>query len=151
MYEDDRSAIKIEGLLSDSFPCHKGVKQGCMLSPTLFNLFLSDLPLFSFFNQANISEAIKLNNVRLNALIYSDDLVLFGKNASDLRNLFDRLKNSITISSISSILGMARSVGVSFIRFLFKTGNQKLQSKSILTFGFGQKFILNSANRIPNE
>ena len=44
MYKDDRSAIEKDGIITKSFGCYSGVKQGCMLSPTLFNSFLSDLP-----------------------------------------------------------------------------------------------------------
>ena len=43
MYSNDKSSVKIENMLTPAFRCHTGVKQGCMLSPTLFNLHLSDL------------------------------------------------------------------------------------------------------------
>ena len=44
MYSKDKSAVKIENKITQKFLCHNGVKQGCMLSPTLFNIYLSDLP-----------------------------------------------------------------------------------------------------------
>ena len=34
---------ELENMLTSAFRCHTGVKQGCMLSPTLFNLYVSDL------------------------------------------------------------------------------------------------------------
>ena len=37
MYSNDKSAVKIDNKLTQPFTCHAGVKQGCMLSPTLFN------------------------------------------------------------------------------------------------------------------
>ena len=46
MYSNDKSAVKIDNKLTESFSCHAGVKQGCMLPPTLFNFYLSDLPKF---------------------------------------------------------------------------------------------------------
>ena len=39
MYSNDKSAVKIDNKLTESFTCHAGVKQGCMLSPTLFNFY----------------------------------------------------------------------------------------------------------------
>ena len=46
MYSKDKSAVKINNKMTEAFPCYTGVKQGCMLSPTPFNLYLSDLPEF---------------------------------------------------------------------------------------------------------
>ena len=40
----DKSAVKFENKITHTFLCHNGVKQGCMLSPTLFNIYVSDLP-----------------------------------------------------------------------------------------------------------
>ena len=40
MYSIDKSAVKIDNKLTESFTCHAGVKQGCMLSLTLFNFYL---------------------------------------------------------------------------------------------------------------
>ena len=39
--------------MTEAFPCYTGVKQGCMLSPTLFNLYLSDLLEFYKFIELN--------------------------------------------------------------------------------------------------
>ena len=39
MYSNDKSAVKIDNKLTESFTCHAGVKQDCMLSPTLFNFY----------------------------------------------------------------------------------------------------------------
>ena len=41
---NDKSAVKIENKITQKFPCHNGVGQGCMLSHTLSNIYLSDLP-----------------------------------------------------------------------------------------------------------
>ena len=54
MYSNDKSAVKIDNKLTESFICHAGVKQGCMLSPTLFNFYLSDLP--KFLNTASSTD-----------------------------------------------------------------------------------------------
>lgn len=46
MYSNDKSAVKIDNKLTEAFTCFAGVKQGCMMSPTLFSFYLSDLPKF---------------------------------------------------------------------------------------------------------
>ena len=39
LHEDQRSKIRLNGDLSDPFPISSGVKQGCVLAPTLFSTF----------------------------------------------------------------------------------------------------------------
>ena len=44
MYLNDRGCIKVGGKITEDFEINQGVKQGCILSPLLFNIFLADLP-----------------------------------------------------------------------------------------------------------
>ncbi len=40
MYTDVRSSVKVNQLFTDWFDVTRGVKQGCLLSPTLFALYI---------------------------------------------------------------------------------------------------------------
>ena len=58
--------------MSQEFENHKVEKQGCILSPLFFNIFLSDLPkTLNPENQVLIHE-----NLGVNCLIWADDLLL---------------------------------------------------------------------------
>ena len=58
MYSNGKSAVKTDNKLTESFTCHAWVKQGYMFSPTLFNLYLSDL--LKFLNTAtDVLENVK--------------------------------------------------------------------------------------------
>ena len=90
MYSNDKSAVKIENKITRTFPCHNSVKKGCMLSPTLFNNYLSDLP--EMLNTASTKE-IMLNARPRNCLLYADDLVIFDRSAKGLQTTLNRSVN----------------------------------------------------------
>ena len=88
MYSNDKSAVKVDNKLTEAFTCFAGVKQGCMMSPTLFNFYLSDLP--KFLNTAS-STNIMLGDRSINCLLYADDLVIFSKSAKNLQIILNKL------------------------------------------------------------
>jgi hypothetical protein len=88
LYTSSECRVRTEGSYSKTFSSNIGVKQGCVLSPILFNLFLSDLP--EFLKNSHASE-INLEFLKISLLIYADDLVLFSKSAEGLQQSLDAL------------------------------------------------------------
>ena len=86
-------SVKIDNKLTESFTCHGGVKQGCMLSPTLFNFYLRDLR--EFRNTAS-STNIVLSDKYINCLLYADDLAIFSRSARQ------KLRFLITVVSLQT-------------------------------------------------
>ena len=58
-----------------------GVKQGDVLSPNLFKLFLNDLP--EIFK--NAPGSVNVNNNRVDCLMYADDIVIFSETQEGLK------------------------------------------------------------------
>ena len=77
MYLNDQAAIKIGDKVTDKLVMNQGVKQGCILSPLLFNIFLADLPRYL---NGDDNKPLYLNeNDKLSCIIWADDLLLMSE------------------------------------------------------------------------
>ena len=71
---------------SDIFQVTNGVnKQGCVLSPSLFNLVMTDLD-----QMLNGHGGVQIGAIHLTGLYYADDIVLFANNEVDLTAMLDK-------------------------------------------------------------
>ena len=84
-------AVTAEGM-TDPVPILSGVKQGCPLSPILFNLALEPI-LRAVLNRLNATGYRMLeeadSGITVNLLAYADDLVLMAKDDDSLQSLLD--------------------------------------------------------------
>ena len=89
MYEGGLAYIKHNGQLAPPLACQAGVRQGDILSPNLFNIFLNDLPL----NLHAEADSPQLDGRPIRCLLYADDLVLFATSNVGLQKQLDRLSD----------------------------------------------------------
>ena len=127
MYSHDSTRIKIGDELSDIIYPNQGVKQGCILSPLLFNIFLSDLP--KTLNTMENYAPIIGNTTKLNCIIWADDVIILSESEKGLNNMLERLatyteENSMEIN-IEKTKGMIFNKTGKFLRrnFKYKNGN----------------------------
>ena len=72
------------------FPIGKGVRQGCILSPCLFNFYAEYI-----MRNAGLEEAqagIKIARRNINNLRYADDTTLMAESKEELKSLLMRVK-----------------------------------------------------------
>jgi len=71
LYEDQSAVIRTEFGNTDRFNIKKGVRQGCILSPVLFNLYAERI--MRKANMEDAKEGVKIAGRTLNNLRYADD------------------------------------------------------------------------------
>ena len=130
MYSNDKSAVKIENKITQTFLCHDGVKQGCMLSPTLFNIYLSDLP--ETLNITSTTE-VMLRERPTNCLLYADDLVVFARSAKGLQRILNKLESFCEQADLNVNLDKTKVMifnnsGKSLNNYSFRYGMNKLKN-----------------------
>ena len=102
MYTNDVACIKISDTITPSFIANQGVKQGCILSPTLFNIFLSDIQAVT--DTAACDPVQIREGLNLSCIIWEDDILLLSKSEAGLGNMLSALKtyteeNGMTINT----------------------------------------------------
>ena len=106
--QDMQSTVCFDGATSNAFPVSSGVKQGCVLAPTLFGIFFSMLLQYAFvdctegvygrtrsdgklFNIARLRAKTKAYVVLIRDLLFADDTALTSHSEEGLQHLVDKL------------------------------------------------------------
>lgn len=82
-------AVRTKEGMTKIFKTTKGVRQGYVLSPLLFNLYIADMD--KYMKRRGIG-GIMIDNERLWSLAYADDMVLIAKNREALLDMMSVLK-----------------------------------------------------------
>ena len=85
LYTGYKCCVRLNGISTDYFDVLCGLKQGCILSPLLFNIYINDL--VDTLNRSGCG--IKLDNDRISCLLYADDIALLAENEKDLQDMLD--------------------------------------------------------------
>ena len=86
MYEKTKYSIKYKGGYLDPLDSNLGLKQGCPLSPILFNLYIDDI------SEMFLEECapVVIHDTKINHFLYADDLVLISNTAEGLQNCLNK-------------------------------------------------------------
>lgn len=86
LYTNTSSAVWDGSEVSDEFETISGLKQGCIISPTLFNLFINDIVEI-------LPGGAKIMDLVIKILLYADDLVIFAETPESLQLMINRIKD----------------------------------------------------------
>ena len=90
LYADMDAAVRIEHGTRDSYQIGKGVCQGCILSPCLFNLYAEYIMRNAGLEEAQAGIKIARNNI--NSLRYADNTTLMAESEEELKSLLMKVK-----------------------------------------------------------
>ena len=88
MYEKVKSCVRSCNTYSDFFEYAVGLRQGEVISPVLFSLFVEDLELFL---QNDINCGLTFDNIVLILLLFADDMVILGKSPEEINSILGML------------------------------------------------------------
>lgn len=92
LYWNQTAHVKIGQSATKDLNILKGVRQGCILSPSLFNLYSERI-----FVEAldGVEMGIKCNGRYINNIRYADDTVILANSMDELKQLLDLLNNKV--------------------------------------------------------
>ena len=89
LYADQEATVRTGHGTTDWFQIGKGVRQGCILSPCLFNLYAE----YIMRNELDDAQAgIKIAGRNINNLRYADDITLMAESEEELKSLLMKVK-----------------------------------------------------------
>lgn len=123
-YEKSETVIFDGSTYSSPFSAKVGVKQGCILSPLLFSLFINDLV-------DELSGGVNVAGINVKVLLYADDIVILSDSPYALQSMIDDLQTYCLKWSLCANLDKSKVM-------IFRTGSR---IPSNLRFNFGESSL----------
>jgi len=88
LYWHQTATVKSGGITTSNLKIHRGVRQGCILSPLLFNIYSEKIFQESI---AEENRGIKVNGTFVNNIRYADDTTIIADSIEDLQHLMNKV------------------------------------------------------------
>ena len=111
LYDKSQSCVRVNGDLTDWFQTKVGVRQGCIISPQLFNILLE---LVMAYATTDSAIGIHIQGQLINNLRFADDIALLAENNKDLQSLVTSVYN------YSKNLGLKINIGKTEVQAMSK-------------------------------
>jgi hypothetical protein len=108
LYKDCRSCVRVNGIKSTSFTVGAGLRQGCVLSPLLFIIYMDRIA-----RRSQGEECVMIGDVRVKSLLFADDLVLLASSESDLQRALERFAAECVVAGMRISTSKTESLVVS--------------------------------------
>ena len=89
LYENQRANIRLDNCEEEA-KIRKGVRQGCSLSPIIFNMYIEEA--MNKVKEGSCNEGIKIHGERIIMLRFADDIVLLAENEKSLQETLCKME-----------------------------------------------------------
>ena len=100
LYAGQEATVRTRHGTTDCFQIGKGVHQGCILSPCLFNLYAEYLMRNTGLEETQAG--IKITERNINDLRYADDTTLMAESEEELKSLLMKVKEESEKAGLNS-------------------------------------------------
>ena len=104
--QNTQYCVRVNGFITRWFDVISGVKQGCLLSPLLFNLYIEDL----VTKIKALNCGVNLLDKQLSVMLYADDIVLISETEKGLQSMLNTLNDWCINNSMSVNLEKSKIV-----------------------------------------
>ena len=130
MCQGIKCSVKLSNGTTPHFNSYVGLRQGCNLSPMLFNFFIDNI-LNIFYDNSSGSFPITFGKHKLNCLMYADDLLILPEIEQGLISSLQKIKRysdkwGLTISEKKTKIMICNKVG-KFEKLTFKMDNLNIK------------------------
>ena len=116
MYETVSCKIKLKDSHLDPIKSNLGLKQGCPLSPMMFNLYIDDIK-----DDAQC-DPVTITDTKISHFLYADDLVVVSLSPEGLQRSLDKISNYATTKSLIISIKKSKSM-------IFNTGGRLINGE----------------------
>ena len=102
IYADQEATVRTGNRTTDWFQIGKGVRQGCTLSPCLFNLYAEYIMRNAGLNEAEAG--IKIAGRNISNLRYADDTTLMAESEEEVKSLLMEVKEESEKAGLKLII-----------------------------------------------
>lgn len=132
LYEASQAVVKIDNTLSEKCRIRKGVRQGCVLSPLLYNIY-SELVMRRTLE--NWNGGVKIGGRRFSNLRFADDTLLIACSAEELLEFIRRLEE------VSREYGLKINAKKTKVMIVDRNNENQRQPRKTGNFDVVDKFV----------
>ena len=92
LYEGSQACVRVESRVSHWFEIRQGVRQGCVLSPVLFNIFMDKVMREAMESWRG---GVQMLKTQAKGLLFADDVAVTPEKEEDLQQNLEALDRSL--------------------------------------------------------